>query len=929
MIKNYYYYIIIGLVFFYNCEDPLIETQLGTGGHQLLSYYSSNATFKTIQFPNKIGNSSNLYVGKIDGKESFAIIKIKSDIFAGSENICNNENIDSITVDLKLSYDPLYSSLQPSLILDSLLYNQNHIDNNNIENYENQLNAYLVMQSKLNFSWLEDASLDYNETDSLFIIDNYSLHFDSLRSNLLPLTIGESNISVHLDSIINDNSIIDLLCSGEDENSLIILLEYKGEKNIVIESANSPYTQPYLEISYKEKEFIYQPYNKIEIIGINNNFNIDSIYIQTDSEFDEFGTVLGFGSITDTNNIIDSQNLNNKIDLFDIILSPNFHENDSSNLITLSLQDIHLVYRNYDPAGDDFDSLFNIDGTENNLVWDFGELFFDCGADGICNEEEEGFNPNGTEKNGLYDLGEIFLDYGTDGIPDSLEADSLKEIDNYNPDPNADDYNEELNNLGTENNNLCDIGEVYLDFGIDGIPDSLEGINYEHDNYDPVNNPTGTEKNNIWDEGEWFKDTGIDGLWNIDEPGYNLGTEGNGVYDFGESFYDFGIDGIPDSLEENITFDNFIDDPNDDDWRDCGVDQCCDQYEDGYGGCLNSINPEYIDGSDLNGDNFNQDLNENGTENNFVWDYGEKWEGNNLIDWYDSNEDSLYNLIEIDSGEVWYDWGIDQVLNQNETYFGSFPLSYSVGDNSYIIDNTQLDIDTIFIQPDTTDIYDANLWISRIIKDNNNIALTISINTTKEIAAIQFKLDHLRFFNIDTLFNINSTNLNYINSLRIIEDFSIYNQRNNTISDSIYVNYSESFSALIDFPDIQLFIEENPNVIISNAFITLYPDSIITNDEDYFRLYLNRILDNHYNDQIYIDSLANQFILDYPYYYSYLATPDSIQFNVKRYIQKLVANEYEYNGLLLSTDGLGYNFDYFYFKNLNDFPIKLDILYSK
>ena len=75
--------------------------------------------------------------------------------------------------------------------------------------------------------------------------------------------------------------------------------------------------------------------------------------------------------------------------------------------------------------------------------------------------------------------------------------------------------------------------------------------------------------------------------------------------------------------------------------------------------------------------------------------------------------------------------------------------------------------------------------------------------------------------------------------------------------------------------------------------------------------------------------MSNLIFLDYPYYYSYLATPDSIQFNIKRYIHKLVANEYEYNGLLLSTDGLGYNFDYFYFKNSNDFPIKLDILYSK
>ena len=133
----------------------------------------------------------------------------------------------------------------------------------------------------------------------------------------------------------------------------------------------------------------------------------------------------------------------------------------------------------------------------------------------------------------------------------------------------------------------------------------------------------------------------------------------------------------------------------------------------------------------------------------------------------------------------------------------------------------------------------------------------------------------------------------------------------------------------IDFPELNLFVDENPNVIISNALLTLYPDSIVSNDDDYFRLFLNRIIDSSYNGEVYVDSLLSQYILDYPYYYSYLATPDSIQFNVKRYVQKLVANEYEYNGLLLLTDGLGNNFDYFYFKNIFETPIKLEILYSK
>ena len=45
-----------------------------------------------------------------------------------------------------------------------------------------------------------------------------------------------------------------------------------------------------------------------------------------------------------------------------------------------------------------------------------GELFYDCGNDGICNQDEENYNPNGTEGNNIWDYGEWFLDTGRDGL---------------------------------------------------------------------------------------------------------------------------------------------------------------------------------------------------------------------------------------------------------------------------------------------------------------------------------------------------------------------------------------------------------------------------------------------------------------------------------------------------------------------------------
>ena len=48
------------------------------------------------------------------------------------------------------------------------------------------------------------------------------------------------------------------------------------------------------------------------------------------------------------------------------------------------------------------------------------------------------------------------------------------------------------------------------------------------------------------------------------------------------------MDGIKDSsnrIGQNYLNDNYNIDPNNDDWNDCSTDGCCDQYEDGYGGC--------------------------------------------------------------------------------------------------------------------------------------------------------------------------------------------------------------------------------------------------------------------------------------------------------------------------------------------------------
>ena len=1022
-VKNYYF-IIISLIFIYQCENEPINVQLDQG-FQLLPINIKESTFETVQQPNLIGKSAKIYLGPLETKNSYGLLNIKGNIFSNIDDLCEFDDISNVEMTLKLNHNFLFSnSFSSNDLVDSTT-------NNNFENDLSNIRAFYKIYSNGFFDDMENQEITFNEISDNITIDSNNVYLDSLRLNSLEVSLGSTILNINLNLINYDgNSLVDSMC--DPDKNIIIFLENVGNDLFVLESINNPSTKPFIDVTYQKKELNYELFNKYEILGIENvTEKLIDIFIQNDSNNEEFGTVVAFGSIPsdnnvafDSTNIVDIENLNIQIDLFEIEISPTFHYNDTSKAILFSLDDIIISSRNYDPSFDNYNENLNIDGTENNLFYDFGEKFEDCGLDRLCNEDEDNYNPLGTENNGLYDEGEIYSDIGINGIEDSeeIELDQNHLEDNYNVDPNNDDwidcgsdgccdeyedgnggcneiknfvgdlnndnYDANLNPLGTEGNTFFDIGErfeengicdsteVFFDYGVNGIPDHLEGINSEFDNwndcgsdgccdeyedgnggcneignsigdlngdnYDFSVNPTGTESNNafdngektenngVWDVGEWFIDNGGDSLFSVDEVNYNLyGTEGNGIYDFGEPFNDFGIDGIEDSEEielgQNHLEDNYNVDPNNDDWNDCGSDGCCDDFENGNGGC-NDVGGSF---GDLNGDNYSVDINPFGTEGNSVFDQGEKWEGNNVINWNDILQDSLYHIEELENnnGEIWYDWGVDQIINDQETYLGSFPLSVAPDSNSYYISDLDI-LDTLtFDLPDTSNIYDANLWISKIKKDDSdNLILTISIMTSKNIAGIQFDINHVKFSNLDSLWVDKNLNINFVDSEQLIDDVSIYEQQDYDYNEeNIFVSYGENYSVLMDFPELNQFIIENENAVISNAILTLYPDTLVSKNGDNFRLFLKRITSDYEPDK----NIESDYILDLPYYSSFEFAPDSIQFNIKRYIQKLVTKEFDYHGLILSTDGLNDNFDVFYFNESNDKQVKIDILYTK
>ena len=238
---------------------------------------------------------------------------------------------------------------------------------------------------------------------------------------------------------------------------------------------------------------------------------------------------------------------------------------------------------NADPNGDNYNFLSNYsgtelngawnnnEGTENNNQYDSGELFFDVGSDGLPDELEENpdydnynlsSNPNGTENNGVWDIGEPYYDHGEDGIINYLE-------DNYNLD-------------GKENNGVYNSGESIIeDYGEDGCFDEYEDgdggcLESENPDYDSELNPDPNGDNYLEDiNNDNWNDCGTDGICSDDSADED-GTEGNGMWDIGERYennnqfdwidtnlnsviemedeqyelwYDDGADNTPDSLE--------------------------------------------------------------------------------------------------------------------------------------------------------------------------------------------------------------------------------------------------------------------------------------------------------------------------------------------------------------------------------------------
>lgn len=445
---------------------------------------------------------------------------------------------------------------------------------------------------------------------------------------------------------------------------------------------------------------------------------------------------------------------------------------------------------------------YNSVGTENNEVYDFGEYFDDFGTDGLPDSLEENYhlldNPDPSNDNYLIDPNND--NWGNELLYDSsiIISQEIDSVDCYleyfgteyhtwltGSNSNLDLLNLwcgelpnnsctscdtlfkviELFNSGTENNDIWDSGEDFLDLGFDNFPENIENNDAQEGNgiwdFDDIND------NGIWDYGEpheSWADCGIDNLCDLDEAGYNPnGSENNLFYDLGELFLDCGVDRVCD--ESPAIFDDYNIDPNGDNWN----------YEDSTG-----------------------------TELNNLLDEGEFWR-----DWgVDQLPDSLENSI-ISNGGI-----LNISTGTNNWEFEKYEIIDTV------FTRPELNNDDVVIWVSSISGSQNNYQIGVSIYSLKNITLfEIGINHTPFF-------DYQENIVQETKINTNYT-LESIDEINFINDISAYPKVIKDENDSInfHINYSDNFMSKIEIPNLDSLILSNQNMSVSQAILHLIIDT--------------------------------------------------------------------------------------------------------
>ena len=694
------FFSILIYLFVYSCKEDssIILTPDGgeTYNFEIFKLKSDNSySYQEENFNS--GESSRLYLGSNDYNQNlYVYIKIKEELLINNP-LCNAEEILNInSIDLKLPAISDFSDLNENLIDSSYInfFNQEVSPEFYINAYK--LDDVIDIDVDNSSSFHQEDFLDFNNlSQNIKLPVNISNIFDyisiDLRGHLLSeYILTESTIDCNSlnynDCLCNqtneygdcidinnhcywnspDNNengnfcfnnqstelqiMLDDYCSGIGTD-LDILLEFNNSNlstNIIelYSSDNSNiYNSPYLYIKYDINGASQEYVNRYSINSIESNyFNNETDFVTNiNNDSDLYGTVLGLDpSVVNFINLDDDNNLDCNINdclniesntiiendfndvLFEYEIDLNEDILDSFTEINFYFNNVSFVFQDLDPSLDNWNDcgtdgdcmVLDEDGTQNNLVFDIGE-----NTEGNSNWDFQDLNAN-DEFDFLYDSYELFDDYGLDSCPDEEEAGNNT----------CDSENSLYNNLGTENNNIWD---------------------QSSDGYDGDGNCSK-------DECEQFDDLGFDLVDDTYESGcFNSENVYGSSLDFllvntYIDIYNEFVSNFP-----NTELDTYTNNLNQ---TICGelhwLDNCTTCSIDDPNGDNYMIDP--------NQDDYNFDNNNEGTENNLIWDY-EDMNNNNEFD------------IDEDAFELFFDYGIDGIPDLYENY------NAGIGDDNYDI----------------------------------------------------------------------------------------------------------------------------------------------------------------------------------------------------------------------------------------------------
>ena len=658
MINRLLYFLILLL---YSCdfyEEAIPVSNLDKDNLTYVKFDLNTSLSDTIHNINEFGGSSLLYAGQLnDSDYVYSIFKFDAEIFQ-DYNLCNEDSVSFGSTYLVFDLFNKYP-----LTLENSNQSNNSQNNSIIEDFST-FQAYWLDQNDftdgdgqkiLDLDWQEEDKISFSNITfgSSYVANEYNdnrLKIEKYQGKYyIDITDKLINIGDNVDcQVFSDKESCNIanciwnnnVCQNTanfnlcDINSLennFILLASNPANEFLYEIVSSEYisdisnTEPYLNLNYLEYE---------EITKTSNKFIINDTH-------PEFGSIL---HISDT-----------LLSKYNSIFVGNFLDSDSDVFVSSSIND-SVIWSDLDC---EFSNDFCIDSYD------------------LINESSD------TEEKVLLNL-HIDLthieNYESNGI--SFWLDKIHYLINTD-DPNGDNWidlngnNTWDENEGTENNQLFDEEEFYLDYGKDHCPDIYEDGSgdgciciypyIECDEALIIYNAQGTENNNQYDDGEIFNDYGSDNCLDDNETGAVLNSDGTINSELSWKCGECEINEINISCDNDPNNDNYNDDPSQDNWIDLNDNNTWDENE---GTELNGI----YNFNDTNGDNIQQssesgelflDFGLDGlSQTNTGYMDADGTENNGIYDFYDSNGDGIQQPNEL--GEPFFDYGIDGIENSDE-----------------------------------------------------------------------------------------------------------------------------------------------------------------------------------------------------------------------------------------------------------------------